>query len=365
MPTSAASAVAQNSDAVLLPMAASGSHRRGTWKPVKLSQEHLIMSGGFHAKFEVVPAILYQSGNTTHRFVELCKNAQWFLKGVGGLNTRKGDLTAVKVMQAVTKQFFLAIVGADEVADAEAQDADSGEDPMDDLDDVLIPTPKAKAKAKAKGKNKQATVADVEMPKRPPCTGADQTDTIWISVYSKATGKPGRAKLFLRSDFLDWLLSYAADELHFQGVVRAAAADESRPVANCAAVADVNLQWDFSVKAWKAEYVSGPFVGATRCFHVVDLTTWHWARMTELSFFESTKKKPRPTLSDQKGAAKIFITHWCLAISAGRASEFEKTWQLDELLVASAKRSRGAGGQGTAVAEEPETAGAEESAEED
>jgi hypothetical protein len=209
-----------------------------------------------------------------------------------------------------------------------------------------MPTPKAKAKAKAKYKNKQAAVADVEMPKRPPCTGADQTDTICTVVYSKATGKPGRDKLF-------------------QGVVRAAAADESRPVANCAAVADVNLQWDFSVKAWNAEYVSGPFVGATRCFHVVDLTTWRWARMTELSFFESTKKKPRPTLSDQKGAAKIFITHWCLAISAGRASEFEKTWQLEELLVASAKRSRGAGGQATAVAEEPETAGAEESAEED
>jgi hypothetical protein len=101
MSTSAASAVAENSDTVLLPIAASSGHKSGTWKPVNLSQEHLIMSGGFHAKFEVVPVILYQSGTTTHRFVELNKNAQWFLKGVGGLQTSKGDLKAVQVLQAV------------------------------------------------------------------------------------------------------------------------------------------------------------------------------------------------------------------------------------------------------------------------
>ncbi len=106
MSTSAASAVAGNSGAVLTPMAARSGHRRGgTWKQVKLSQEHLIMSGGFHAKFEVVPVILYQSDNITHRFVELNKTAQWFLKGVGGLQTSKGGCKAVHILQAVGVQF--------------------------------------------------------------------------------------------------------------------------------------------------------------------------------------------------------------------------------------------------------------------
>ena len=356
MTTSAASAVAGNSGAVLTPMAARSGHRRGgTWKQVKLSQEHLIMSGGFHAKFEVVPVILYQSGTTTHRFVELNKNAQWFLKGVGGLQTSKGDLKAVQILQAVGVQFLLAVAGLD--AEAEAPDADSGEDPMEQLDDVLIPTAKAKTKGQAKPNLKQALVQEFEMPKRPPCTGTDQKDTIVISVYRKAGKGKGRGSYFLRSDFLDWLLSYAADELHFQGVVRAPSPEAKE--ANCPAVADVHLRWDFGVKGWYAEFVSGPFVGATRCFQVVELTSWRWGRMAELSFVGL-----RTNSSAQKNAAKHFITRWCQAISTSQADEFEKSWLLGDL-VTSPKRCRGAGGAGTAVAEEPGTAVAEESGTED
>ena len=364
MSASAASAVAENSDTVLVPLAASSGHKRGTWKPVNLSQEHLIMSGGFHAKFEVIPVIRYQSGTTTHSFVELNKNAQWFLKGVGGLQTGKGDLKAVRVLQAVGKQFSLACAGPDGVADAEAQDADSDEDPMDALDDVLIPTPKAKAKGQAKSKQRHALVQDLKMPRRPPCTGTDQNETIVISVYKKsASAKRGRSKYFLRSDFLDWLLSYAADELHFQGVVRAISPEaQVTNKANCTEVADVHLQWNFRVKAWDAEFVSGPFVGTTRCFHAVDLTTWRWARMIDLSFVEIDQSRTRG--SAQKDVAKNFSTRWCRAIACGRADEFEKTWHLGDL-VTSAKKRRGAGGEGTAVAEEPGTAVAEESATED
>ena len=355
MPTSAAPAVAGNSDAVLTPMAASGGHRRGAWKPVHLSQEHLIMSGGFHAKFEVVPVILYQSDTTTHRFVELNKNATWFLKGVGGLHTSKGDLKAVQVLVAVAAQFCRADGTLD--AEAETQDADSGEDPMDVLDDVLSPKAKAKTKGQAKQKLSHALVREFEMPKRPPCTGTDQKDTIVISVYRKAGKGKGRGKYFLRSDFLDWLLSYAADELHFQGVARAISPEAIE--ANCPAVADVHLRWNFGLKGWYAEFVSGPFAGATRCFHVADLTSWRWGRMAELSFVGL-----RTSRSDQKNAAKHFITRWCRAISTSQADDFETSWQLGDL-VTSPKRCRGAGGAGTAVAEEPGTAVAEESGTED
>ena len=57
------------------------------------------------------------------------------------------------------------------------------------------------------------------MPKRPECTGADQSDTLWIKVYRQQGMNPkNQAKLYLRWDYLDWLLSYAADQLHFQNV---------------------------------------------------------------------------------------------------------------------------------------------------
>jgi hypothetical protein len=365
MSTSAASAVEENSDTAPVPLAASGCQKRGKWRPVKISQDHLIMAGGFHAKLEVIPVMRIQIGTAEHRFVEMNKNGHWFVKGVGGAQAVKGDLKAVQVIKAVRIQYNIACgcpqdpMDADSVADGKARDADSDEDPMDDLDDVLTPTTKAKAKGQARTKRRHGLVLDFPMPKRPPCTATDQNETYVISVYKGSLNQKGHSsgqgKYYLRSDCLDWLLSYAADELHFQGVVRVIIPGEQRTnKANCTTVEDVHLQWNFGAKAWEAEFISGPFVGTTRCFHVVDLTPWRWARMMGQPFVDKDQSRTRAL--PQKNVAKNFITLWCQAIASGRADEFEKTWRLGESdLVTSAKKRSGAGGDSTAVAEESAT----------
>ena len=78
------------------------------------------------------------------------------------------------------------------------------------------------------------------MPKRPECTGTDQRDTLWISVYrQKGQNSRNYGKLYLRWDNLDWLLSYAADQLHFQSVPVLEPEPTDEKTGNCSEVADV------------------------------------------------------------------------------------------------------------------------------
>ena len=62
----------------------------------------------------------------THMFVNLDKNANWFLKGTGGWKTRKGDLKSVKVICDIRALFN----GEEEVVSAPSQ-MDDTDDPMD------------------------------------------------------------------------------------------------------------------------------------------------------------------------------------------------------------------------------------------
>ena len=217
--------------AVMSPLSVAMGNKRGTWKPVHV-EETIVVKGGFNTRPETAPIIRYQTSPTTVcRFVELDKNATWFLKGVGGAKTVKGDLKPVQVLQEIRQQFNIAC-GEDQphttaaaVAGIEddSQDSEQAGDPMDDLGDIVValPTAKSKPKPKAEAKRlpKRASVQQFAMPMRPNCTGYAQDDTINISVYRKPSEYRNKAKLFLREDFIHWLLSYAADELHFQGVV--------------------------------------------------------------------------------------------------------------------------------------------------
>ena len=82
--------------------------------------------------------------------------------------------------------------------------------------------------------------------------------------------------LFLGVDSIDWLLAYAADEFHFQGVVPACPAPTAHPVGNCAAVAGLYLEWDFSANKWEAQFLEGPFAGRTKHMSIHDLDQRLW-----------------------------------------------------------------------------------------
>ena len=143
---SAETAVAESIKTTMLPVCASMKHSRGTWKPVTTSKDLLFFKGGFLTTDAVVPIIRFTTGTETHEFVELDKNAQWFLKGVGGPGTGKGDLKAVEVMNTIRHRFNIhqtESAVADEEPATEAADAD---DPMNALDDVLKPSAKGKPK---------------------------------------------------------------------------------------------------------------------------------------------------------------------------------------------------------------------------
>jgi len=365
MYTSAATAVAVKCNTQMEPVAASMSNKRGNWKSVNVSGDFLIVTGGFNTKHEVVPSIRYQTGTITRHFVELDKNAMWFLKGAGGPKTSKGDLKAVQVLQEVRTKFAIAcgcepttataVAGGGLAAFAESvsdtQEADDDDDPMNALEDVRCPVAKAKAKSKRRVLPKQAFLHDITMPKRPRCTAIDPNSTIVITLYKKeGTNGGNNGKLYLQSDYLDWLLSYAADELHFQGIQRTSPEPDRKKEANCTAVADVRLEWEFSEKAWEAEFVSGPFTGTSRRFCVADLTTKRWVKLRELSVVQGDLSRTMALVL--KNIAKDFITRWCQAITTNIGDDFENEWGLEkEVLERRAKKRRGADDQRAAVAE--------------
>ena len=134
-----------------------------------------------------------------------------------------------------------------------------------------------------------------------------------ISVYMSSRDR-AKGKFWLRRDCADWLLSCAADELHLQGVTRTSAEPACPLKANCTAVADLNLEWDFGAKAWNAEFVSGPFKGETTRFCVEDLSLERWSKMEDLTWVEG--EVSRHLSVAQKDVAKDFITRSCRAIAS-------------------------------------------------
>ena len=106
------------------------------------------------------------------------------------------------------------------------------------------------------------------LPKRPPCAGVEQDEVVNVHVLLHPGG---HRAMYLRTDCIDWLLAYAADEQHYQGIPRA-------PPPEQAAVADLpyTISWDFGTFAWKAEILSGDARGATQRFRTEGLHKSQW-----------------------------------------------------------------------------------------
>ena len=190
----------------IAPLSASRS-----WKSVSITQNTVTIQGGYSTRGEAAPTVQYKVGDTTQTFVELDKNASWFLKGVGGSKAKKGDLKAVEVMQVLRDAFKdkLDEVTGDNAAVAETQsgshDADDGLDPMDAMDlmdDVAAVVaevvPQKKAGVRKGGAQKQPTqdarralVQELEVPSRPRCVGSDEDDKTVVWVYRKAKEENG------------------------------------------------------------------------------------------------------------------------------------------------------------------------------
>ena len=128
---------------------------------------------------------------------------------------------------------------------------------------------------------------------------------------------------------IDWLLAYAADELHYQGV--APAHDDEPPNqqhGNCAAVADLMLEWNFGDKAWDGHFVRGPLTGTEKRIYVAHLNRVIWATLRQED--RVTDYWCRASLIDKKNAAKVLITMWGEAVVGDRLEEFETKFYLPD-----------------------------------
>ena len=329
----------------ITPAVAAPRPKGPAWKPVKVFSGVIGISGGFQRKALGAPSLEVTVRHQNHRFVELNKNAEWFLKCVGGDKTQKGDLKSVNVIGLIRNSFnsacqkvadieedFLPAV-ADTTAVAEENEDDEEEevDPMDALEESMETPKKAAKKAPQSRKKKQvmlkSVVKELQLPRRPACAGDDGDTT--VTVYSKGGPNYKKTNLYIRVDCVDWLLSYAADEHSRQGVKSASNADFGVKEANCTEVADLNLEWDFRAKAWQAEFVSGPLKGVTRSFGIADLTTDRKSKMEAAGIGKDTLALQLSFGLAEKRLAKAFITAWCQANSAGN-DNFTREWDLME-----------------------------------
>jgi len=336
---------AEVSVAALVPVAATKKDRPCAWAPVKVVAGVVHLVGGFSSSPLAANSYQCTEGADTHTFVQMDKNAPWFLKGVGGPKVQKGDLKPVMVLHEIRDALHAATADAEgcdpAVAAGDAGDP-TADDPMNALDDIPDEVPAAKAKPKSAPRTRltmRSSVIPLQMPTRPRCcaavAGCGETTT--ITVYRKSGVKPQNPRnnqnLYLRSDCLNWLLSYAADELYFQGVGHTPECEPQPRIANCPDVDGLHLEWDCSAKAWSAEFVAGAEPGAvdhpTIRFAVDHLTNYRWAKITS-GTARTIAHVSHLNLGEKKDAAKRLIMLWCSAIANGpdAASAFASEYDL-------------------------------------
>ena len=85
----------------LLPVVAWNPKKGNRWRPVTVVTGLVNVSGGFSNVMLCVSSIAITNQTITQTFVQLDKNAHWFLKGVGGAGTQKGTLRCVEVLNDI------------------------------------------------------------------------------------------------------------------------------------------------------------------------------------------------------------------------------------------------------------------------
>ena len=272
-----------------------------SWRRVFAVSGTMAISGGYGGKIQrLAQTVVYEMDGRVWSFVHLHKHAPWFVHAVAGTDASKNDIGAVRVLDHIRTQFAQAVTTEDSSEDttAVAEPILGDVDPMDELEEVALPVKTVK---KTKKSRCQTQLRALTMPKRPPCSGVERDLTTIIYVYSP----PKCKSLYLRVDCLDWLLSYAADEHHYQGIER----DESDVTST--AVAASSVRWDFTAKHWKGEVFVGPNAGQSTCFSPDEMTKERWELLADLSKVEGFWC--RSSSGNRRAAAKAVVELWCAA----------------------------------------------------
>ena len=317
------------------------------WCDVSIKDAQITIKGGYNAKGELAESIQYKcANNETHTFVALHKEAQWFVKGVGG--ARKGELKAVNVLTMIRQKAGEAdfqpidsqgidsgpaVAGSDSQGSADPADYD----PMDEM--IALDSVGEAVSIKASNKKRKvgrASVQELQVPTRPQCVGTASQGETTIFVYTPAARK--NRVPHLRVDCIPWLLAYAADELFCQGVSCGDATSDCTPQkANCA-IENVHLEWNFDLKIWDATFVGGIAQGEFLQFGPSDVTPALLKHLRVLELANGWYSKS--SSSSNKSAAKEYVLIWCKAVNEMRIAEHNAVFQ--GMLSQAPKKSDGA-----------------------
>ena len=141
------------------PMAATLNKKKLKWHPVDIAHGVICVKGGFSREYMQASCLEIANSETRRKetFVRLAKNDHWFLKGVAGPGTQKGELKAVTVMEDLRAELERRWVSQESEAEPkvaaeesavaaktpavaetsfDSQDAHEDVDPMEALDEV-------------------------------------------------------------------------------------------------------------------------------------------------------------------------------------------------------------------------------------
>ena len=154
------------------------------------------------------------------------------------------------------------------------------------------------------------------MPTRPPCSGREQGEVRTIHIYVKS----GSKALHIRMNCIDWLLVYAADEHHFQGIAR-----NHKGPDPTTAVADYVLAWDFNSKAFEGTIAAGLLAGQSVSCAPTVLRKDVWDKLNDLKWVDVVFSKA--ILTNKRKACKRCLQMWCEATSQGHRDDVESHWR--------------------------------------
>ena len=333
---------AQPELATIMPLCATDKEKAGTWRIACVQTNVISIQGGYSSVPSTATVVQTTQDGIVDTFVELDKNASWFVKGVGGTGVKKGDLKSVDVLSVIRRCFH----DTDE-PDITGTEPSGDVDPMLDLED-FAPADKETKRGKQKKGACKSTIKTIKVPRRPPCTNASPDDLIEISVYQKsnpnANGKKfhqNNRNLYIHMDGLDWLLSYAADEYDCQGVKTPLdsppqiASDSQGSDSQQAMQAGYELQYDVTDKSWRAEILAGPYKGETKAMPVADLTTalYDKLRPDGLAFSHIDRLTKKEVVME-------YLNMWITAVRSNQVDAFEDAFGQEELYETPKKKRR-------------------------
>ena len=194
------------------------------------------------------------------------------------------------------------------------EEEDEPEDPMEQLVESTCDFATPIKKKPFKKKQPQRTgVRMIDMPQRPPCTSDGTGATTKVHIFVR----PNTKALWIRMDCLNWLVSYGADEHHYQGISRDDTST-SQPAD------DYEMKFDFNTKAYKCTVNVGIDAGMTLSMTVETLTKDMFEKPAETSEFDECWSKADE--STKRRAIREYLNWWCEATVKGSRSEFEQEW---------------------------------------